>query len=462
MRSRGLSGKWPRWMTRDRWCEARTQGAPICGHIGATEDAAARRLAPVRRPGSLSGQAPSGGRPGPLLRLTALAGAAAAAVVVATAALELGPTHWSVALVALPLAVTVAVAAAVAYPLLRAPAGAALALLLAAIASGGLVAAAGEARWAAVLHVGLAGAALAGSLVTVAVSFRGAPLPLGPWRDYVTLTKPRIMTLLLLTGAAGMVVGAGGRPDAGAFAAMLAGLALACGGASALNHVMDADIDRLMGERTRARPVASGRVPAPRALEFGLVLSALSFALLASTVNVLTAVLALLGNLFYVVVYTGWLKRTTPQNIVVGGAAGAVPPLVGYAAATGDLALPALWLFLIVFLWTPPHFWALALMIREHYAAARVPMLPVVRGERETTRQILLYSFVMVAFTVAVGVWLGPLYTAAAAALGAVFLALAWQLRREASRPRAAALFHYSLAYLALLFVAAAADPLVT
>ena len=176
------------------------------------------------------------------------------------------------------------------------------------------------------------------------------------------------MSLLLVTGAGGMFVGAGGWPGAVELATMLVGLALACGGASALNHVIDRDIDRLMGSRTAARPVASGRVPAPRALEFGLVLSALSFALLASTVNVLTALLALVGNLFYVVVYTGYLKRSTDQNIVIGGAAGAVPPLVGYAAATGSLALPALWLFLIVFLWTPPHFWALALMIKDHYA----------------------------------------------------------------------------------------------
>jgi protoheme IX farnesyltransferase len=398
--------------------------------------------------------------PGPLLRLLAVAAAIATAADVAGAALELGATHWGVALVALPLLAAVAIAALVAYSRLRAPALAALGLLLGAIASGGLVAATG-ASWAELLHVGLAGAALAASLVTVAVSFRGEPLPFGPWRDYVTLTKPRIMTLLLLTGAAGMFVGAQGLPDPGELIAMLVGLALACGGASALNHVLDADIDRLMGERTRARPVASGRVPAPRALEFGLVLSALSFALLASTVNVLTAVLALVGNLFYVVVYTGWLKRSTPQNIVIGGAAGAVPPLVGYAAATGSLALPALWLFLIVFLWTPPHFWALALMIREHYAAAKVPMLPVVRGDRETTRQILLYSVAMVAFTVVVGLWLGPVYTGAAAVLGLVFLVLAWQLRRDGSRRHAVALFHYSLGYLALLFVAAAIDPLV-
>src|SRR5205085_7059102 len=137
---------------------------------------------------------------------------------------------------------------------------------------------------------------------------------------------------------------------------------------------------RLMGERTRARPLAADRMPVTRALEFGLALSAFSFVLLAATVNVLTATLALVGNLFYVLVYTGWLKRTTPQNIVIGGAAGAVPPLVGFAAASGNLTLPALWLFLIVFLWTPPHFWALALLIRENYEAARIPMLPVVRG----------------------------------------------------------------------------------
>ena len=206
-----------------------------------------------------------------------------------------------------------------------------------------------------------------------------------------------------------------------------------------------------MGSRTKERPVASGRVTPAQALEFGLVLSALSFALLASAVNLLTAVLALVGNLFYVVVYTRWLKRATPQNIVIGGAAGAVPPLVGYAAATGSLALPALWLFLIVFLWTPPHFWALALMIKNAYAAAGIPMLPVVRGDRETARQILLYSVALVAFTIVVGFWLGPVYTAAALVLGLILVALAVLLRRDLSRGRAHVLFHYSLAYLALL-----------
>ena len=399
--------------------------------------------------------------PGPVLRLAAIGGAVAAGVVVATAALSMGEAHRGVVLIALPLLIGVAVTAKLAYPRLLPAAASAVALMLAGAGSGGLVALTDGAGWTRWLHIAAAGSALGAALVSVAVSFRGERLPLGTWRDYVTLTKPRIMSLLLVTGAAGMFVGAEGRPNPVTFAVAMLGLALACGGASAMNHVLDADIDRLMGLRTEKRPVATGRVPVPCALEFGLVLSALSFALLASAVNVLTAVLALLGNLFYVVVYTRYLKRSTVQNIVIGGAAGAVPPLVGFAAATGNLTLPALWLFLIVFLWTPPHFWALALMIKEHYQRANIPMLPVVRGDRETTRQILLYSVALVAFTVVVGIWLGPLYTVAAALLGLVFLVLAWQLRRDTNRHRAAVLFHYSLLYLALLFVAAAIDPLV-
>jgi protoheme IX farnesyltransferase len=399
--------------------------------------------------------------PGVLFRLSATAGALAVGLVVTSAVLELGATHWGLAAIALPLLVANAVAARWAYPKLFLRAVAAVALLSFAIALGGLVAWSGGATWANVLHVAAAGTALAASLLVVAATFRGASVPLASARDYLTLTKPRIMTLLLLTGAAGMFVGAQGVPPLGLFVVTMLGLALACGGASALNHVLDRDIDVLMGSRTKGRPVASGRVTPEQALEFGLLLSALSFALLASAVNVLTAVLALVGNLFYVVVYTRWLKRSTPQNIVIGGAAGAVPPLVGYAAATGALALPALWLFLIVFLWTPPHFWALAIMIKKAYAAAGVPMLPVVRGDRETARQILLYSVAMVAFTIAVGYWLGPLYTAAAVALGAAFIALAVLLRRDLSRTRAQVLFHYSLAYLALLFVAAALDPVI-
>ena len=397
--------------------------------------------------------------PGVLFRLSAAASAFAVGLVVVSAVLELKTTHWGIALVALPLLVANLVLARLAYPALERRAGIALVSLLAAIALGGVVAWSDDASWAVAVHVAGAAVAFALAAVVVVGAFRGEATPLAAGRDYLTLTKPRIMTLLLLTGAAGMFVGAQGVPPLGLFAVTMLGLALACGGASALNHLLDRDIDLLMGSRTKERPVASGRVSPEQALEFGIVLSAVSFALLASAVNVLTAVLALVGNLFYVLVYTRWLKRSTPQNIVIGGAAGAVPPLVGYAAATGSLALPALWLFLIVFLWTPPHFWALALMIKNAYAAAGVPMLPVVRGDRETARQIVLYSLVMVAFTVFVGLWLGPLYTVAAIVLGALFIALALLLRRDLSRAHAKVLFHYSLLYLALLFTAAALDP---
>jgi protoheme IX farnesyltransferase len=394
-----------------------------------------------------------------LFRASAVASAVAVGLVVVSAVLELGTTHWGIALVALPLLVANVVLARLADSASRRLTVVALVSFLMAITLGGVVAWSGDASWAAVLHVGVAAVALGMALVVVAGAMRGEAVPLASARDYLTLTKPRIMTLLLLTGAAGMFVGAQGVPPLGLLGVTMLGLALACGGASALNHVLDRDIDALMGSRTERRPVAAGRVSPEQALEFGVLLSAISFALLASAVNVLTAVLALVGNLFYVLVYTRWLKRSTPQNIVIGGAAGAVPPLVGYAAATGSLALPALWLFLIVFLWTPPHFWALALMIKDAYAAAGVPMLPVVRGDRETARQIVLYSLVMVAFTVVVGLWLGPLYTVAAVVLGGVFIALAVLLRRDLSRTRAQVLFHYSLLYLALLFTAAALDP---
>jgi heme o synthase len=389
-------------------------------------------------------------RPGPWLRLCGIAASAGAALVVASG--ELGLAHRMLALVTLPPLVALVVAALVEYRRLLPVTGAALVLFVAAVAT----------WWSGPLHVALAALALAASLIATAALYRGASAPAGSWKDYATLTKPRIMSLLLLTGAAGMFVGAQGVPPLDDLAIMLVGLGFACGGASALNHVLDADIDRLMGRRTAGRPVAAGRVPPSRALEFGLALSAFSFVLLASLVNPLTAVLALVGNLFYVLVYTRWLKRSTPQNIVIGGAAGAVPPLVGWSAATGDLTLPALSLFAIVFFWTPPHFWALALLLKRDYEAARVPMLPVVRGERETARQIVAYTIVLVAVTItpfALGT-VGAVYLAAALALGAGFVWLALRLRSVLERARAVALFHYSLAYLALLFVAMAIDPL--
>jgi protoheme IX farnesyltransferase len=396
-------------------------------------------------------------RPGPWLRLTAAAATIGMAAVVATG--QWGLAHDVAANVTLALLAATVLTARLAHPDRRDLLGtAAAAFLLFALA--GLAALAEAPAW---LHVALGAVALAAGAVAAVLAFRGGtPVAAGSWRDYVTLTKPRIMVLLLITGAGGMVVGAGGLPSAGLALAALGGLALACGGASALNHVLDRDIDTHM-KRTARRPVASGRVPPERAVEFGLALSALSYVVLTSFVNVLAALLALAGNLFYVLVYTRWLKRSTPQNIVIGGAAGAVPPLVGWAAATGNLGFTALALFLIVFFWTPPHFWALALLIKRDYAAAGIPMLPVVRGERETARSIVLYSVVLVAITLlpVLGRTLGVLYLLSALALGLLFLALALALQRETTPARARRLFSYSLAYLALLFVAMAVDPVV-
>jgi heme o synthase len=399
--------------------------------------------------GSLSTDA----APGIWLRACAAAVALAALLAVVSGAAGAGAAHRLLAALAGPPLVALLVASVLSHRRLVPPVALTGVLLIAAAAT----------TTPGAAHVVLAALALAAAAALAGATLRGRSVPMGAWRDYLTLTKPRIMVLLLLTGVCGAAVGAGGHPSAGTLATTLAGLALACGGASALNHVLDRDIDRLMGPRTAARPVASGRLTAPRALEFGLALSAGSFTLLASAANLLTAVLALVGNLFYVVVYTGYLKRRGPQNIVLGGAAGAVPPLVGYAAATGSVAVPALWLFAIVCLWTPPHFWALALLLKEHYRRANVPMMPVVAGERATLRRIVAYTAVLVAATavpVATGTF-GFLYLGAALALGGLFLVMAWGLWRAPTKRGAAALFHYSLLYLALLFVAAAIDPLV-
>jgi len=393
----------------------------------------------------------NGSPPGPWLRLTALAASTATLLAVVSGVSGLGTAHRLLAALALPPLLALVVSARLSHRRLMPSALAGLVFFGAAAALTGEI-----------VHVGAAALSFSSALVLTAQAFRSGRAARVRWRDYVTLTKPRIMSLLLLTGFCGLVVGARGLPVWWVVVVTMIGLALACGGASALNHVLDRDIDRLMGQRTRARPLAADRMAPSSALEFGLALSAFSFVLLASAVNVLTATLALVGNLFYVLVYTRWLKRATPQNIVIGGAAGAVPPLVGWAAATGNLALPALWLFLIVFFWTPPHFWALALLIREDYAAARVPMLPVVRGVRATTRQIVLYSLVLVAVTAApfAAGTLGVGYLIAALALGGLFVSLALRLRKDASPRRAAQLFHYSLLYLTLLFVAMALDPL--
>jgi heme o synthase len=280
------------------------------------------------------------------------------------------------------------------------------------------------------------------------------------WRDYLTLTKPRIMSLLVLTSVCAMIAAAHGAPGLAPLLGLVVGGALACGGASALNHVLDRDIDQLMGPRTASRPVAAGRISPARATAFGLLLTVLAFAVLVASTNLLAAALSLSGGAFYVGIYTYWLKRSTAQNIVIGGAAGAIPPLAGWAAAHGSLGLGAGFLFGIVLLWTPPHFWALALLLVRHYAAADVPMMPVVRGPRATARLVLIYSIVLVAVTLVPGVigTFGLVYVAGAASLGGVLGVLAWRLWRDSSPARAGMLFHFSLLYLALLFVAVAID----
>jgi protoheme IX farnesyltransferase len=281
-------------------------------------------------------------------------------------------------------------------------------------------------------------------------------------RDYVALTKPRIISLLLLTTVAAMFVADPAGPPLETVLWTVLGGYLAAGGAGAINHYLDRERDARMA-RTRRRPLASGRIPPAHGLAFGIALGALAVVQLTVTVNALAAGLSLAGLLGYVFVYTAWLKPLTPQNIVIGGAAGAVPPLVGWAAATGGLDLDALWLFGIVFLWTPPHFWALALLIKDDYARTGVPMLPVVRGDSATRRQILAYAAVLVAATmlpVATGLF-GLAYAASALVLGAGFLALAARLVARPSRRAALRLYLSSLAYLALLFCAMALDRVV-
>ncbi|MCS7235401.1 MAG: heme o synthase [Armatimonadota bacterium] len=285
------------------------------------------------------------------------------------------------------------------------------------------------------------------------------------WRvavsDYVALTKPRIVVLLLVTTACTLVVAERGRPSALVVLATLVGGALTAGAANALNCVLDRDVDAVMQRTRDRRPVAAGRISPARAVAFAAVLGAVGFWVLWRGANLLAATLAVAGLVFYVLVYTAWLKRTTPQNIVIGGAAGAVPPLVAWAAVTGRVELPALLLFAVVFLWTPPHFWTLSLNLKEDYAAARIPMLPVVRGEAETRRQVFLYTVatVLVTLLMVPTAELGGLYASAAAVLGGGFLRRAWALWRGSEE--AWSVYRYSLAYLALLFGAMVADRLV-
>ena len=284
-----------------------------------------------------------------------------------------------------------------------------------------------------------------------------APRTLRLLSDYVELTKPKVQSLLLLTTIATMYVA--GDPSPLLVALTCLGGYLSAGGAGAVNHWFDRDIDVRM-KRTASRPIPAGRVSPRAALTFGCTLAALSLLELSLAVNPLAAGLSFAGCLGYVFVYTVWLKRRTPQNIVIGGAAGAVPPLVGWAAVTGSVSGTAVLLFFIVFFWTPPHFWALSLLMKDDYAKVGVPMLPVVRGETETRRQILLYSVLLYAVTqlpfCAGG--FGAIYLVVSVVLGLGFVAGAIRLYRRADRRSALKLYLYSLAYLALLFCAMVAD----
>lgn len=292
----------------------------------------------------------------------------------------------------------------------------------------------------------------------VSASVRNRPR----WRDYLALGKPLITLLLLATTWAGMVVAAGRLPSASLAFWTLLGGALTASGASALNQFIDRDLDARM-TRTRLRPLPDGRLTPNQALRFGLLLILLGVLALALFVNPLSALLAATGAVYYVGGYSLYLKRATPQNIVIGGGAGAIPPLVGWAAATGSLTMPALFLFAIVFFWTPPHFWALSLTRRQEYARAAIPMLPVVYGDQAARWHIFLYSIQLVALTLLLpGIGLtNSLFFVAAAGLGAIFLFHAWGLLRSGGRQRAWALYRYSSVYLALIFAAMVVDVLV-
>ncbi len=295
--------------------------------------------------------------------------------------------------------------------------------------------------------------------VDIATPRHGAVLEDGPAvRDYVALLKPRVMSLVVFTGLAGLLVAPGSLHPVLAAVAVLC-IAVAAGASGAINMWYERDVDALM-RRTMHRPLPAGRIEPDAALAFGVILAVGAVMLMGLAVNWAAAALLALATGFYVFVYTIWLKRRTPQNIVIGGAAGAFPPMIGWAAVTGDVSLASLSLFAIIFMWTPPHFWALALVKEGDYAKAGIPMLPVVAGARETKRQIVMYTMLLV--PVSLAPWLlgaaGPLYATAAALLGAVFLFHALRLAGDEGNRTAMPMFGFSLVYLAGLFAALVAD----
>ncbi len=327
--------------------------------------------------------------------------------------------------------------------------------------------------WLTLLHLGAAAAVWSSMVVFTILAYQAAgiehektrsdstpaPKPRTAIADYFALTKPWIVALLLVTTLSGMLVAQRGIPSLSLVFFTLLGGACAAGGASALNSYFDRDMDKLMG-RTSQRPLPTGRVTPRAALIFGVVLCAVSLIIFFFFVNALSAFLAFAGMVYYAGIYTLWLKRRTPQNVVIGGAAGAIPPLVGWAAVTNDLSLLAIYLFLIVFYWTPPHTWALMLMVKKDYERVQVPMMPVARGETETRNQILLYSLLLFVITL-IPVSVGDLswfYFLAALALGGYFLFLSLVVRRDTAKRAARRLYYFSNAYLALLFLTMVID----
>jgi len=336
------------------------------------------------------------------------------------------------------------------------------AIFLAQMAIGAANPLTGFSPWALGAHPAAASALWCSTVALAVLAWRPAAGQRALARDLIALTKPAIMSLLLVTALGGMFLAARGVPPFGVLAATLIGGAAASGGASSLNHYFDRDLDERM-RRTRHRPLPAHRVSTRLAVVWGIALNVVAFVVLAAFTNLLAATLALAGTVFYILVYTIWLKRTTVQNIVIGGAAGAIPPLVGWAAITGSLDLAAWLLFAIIFFWTPAHFWALALLIRDDYERAGVPMLPVVRGDEATAWNILAYAASLLPLTLLLFIigGLGYLYLAAAILLGGLFIVYALRLLRSgASRRRAVArgVYLYSMLYLALLFVAIMVD----
>ena len=320
----------------------------------------------------------------------------------------------------------------------------------------------GFSPWVLGAHPAAASLLWCSVVALAAVAWRPAARQGALVRDLIALTKPAIMSLLLLTALGGMFLAERGVPPFGLLAATLVGGAAASGGAASLNHYFDRDIDERM-RRTRKRPLPAHRVSNAVAIWWGVALNVVAFVVLALFTNVLAAALAIGGTVFYILIYTIWLKRSTAQNIVIGGAAGAIPPLVGWAAITGSLDLAAWLLFAIIFFWTPAHFWALALLIRDDYERAGVPMLPVVRGDEATAWNILAYAASLLPLTLLLFIigGLGYVYLAAAIVLGALFIGYAFRLLRTGAvrrRAMARAVYLYSLLYLALLFVAIMVD----